>query len=93
VAAIRATGVPATTSYHAGPHLCNQVFYGVMHMLATEFPGVRGGFAHVPPTPDQVGVSGRTTGSLSVKAGADALGALVDTALAAGELAAPPTTP
>ncbi|WP_020664274.1 pyroglutamyl-peptidase I [Amycolatopsis benzoatilytica] len=48
VAAIQEAGVPAAVSYTAGTYVCNQVFYGLMHLIATEFPGLRGGFVHVP---------------------------------------------
>ncbi|WP_410563912.1 pyroglutamyl-peptidase I [Amycolatopsis sp. cmx-4-61] len=81
VAAIRATGVPASVSHTAGTYVCNQVFYGLMHLLATEFPGLRGGFVHVPFSPDQVAASGKPEPSLSVDCIAGALEALVDTAL------------
>ncbi|MBB1159069.1 pyroglutamyl-peptidase I [Amycolatopsis dendrobii] len=48
VAAIESAGLPAAVSYTAGTYVCNQVFYGLMHLIATEFPGLRGGFVHVP---------------------------------------------
>lgn len=43
-------GLPAEVSQSAGTFVCNHVFYGLMHMLATEpeWAGVRGGFVHVP---------------------------------------------
>jgi pyroglutamyl-peptidase len=81
VAAIRAAGVPASVSHTAGTYVCNQVFYGLMHLLATEFPGVRGGFVHVPFSPGQVAASGKAAPSLGVDRIADALEVLVDTAL------------
>jgi pyroglutamyl-peptidase len=81
VAAIRAAGVPAAVSHTAGTYVCNQVFYGLMHLLATDFPGVRGGFAHVPFSPEQVAASGKVAPSLGVDRIADALEALADTAL------------
>jgi len=80
VAAIRAAGVPASVSHTAGTYVCNQVFYGLMHLLAAEFPGVRGGFVHVPYSPGQVAASGKSAPSLSVDRIADALEILVDTA-------------
>ncbi|MBS2550604.1 pyroglutamyl-peptidase I [Catenulispora sp. NL8] len=52
VAAVRAAGVPASLSYTAGTFVCNHVFYGLMHCIATERPGTRGGFVHVPALPD-----------------------------------------
>lgn len=81
VAAIRAAGVPASVSHTAGTYVCNQVFYGLMHLLATEFPGVRGGFVHVPFSPEQVAAAGKAEPSLSVDRIARALEALADTAL------------
>jgi pyroglutamyl-peptidase len=80
VAAIRAAGVPASVSHTAGTYVCNQVFYGLMHLLST-LPGVRGGFVHVPYSPEQVAASGKAAASLGVDRVADALEVLVDTAL------------
>ncbi|MEU4247830.1 pyroglutamyl-peptidase I [Amycolatopsis sp. NPDC026612] len=85
VAAIRAAGVPAAVSHTAGTYVCNQVFYGLMHLLATEFPGVRGGFVHVPFSPEQVAAAGESAPSLSVPRIAGALEVLADTASAVTE--------
>ena len=85
VAAVRAAGVPASVSQTAGTYVCNQVFYGLMHLLATEFPGVRGGFVHVPYSPRQVADNGKAAPSLGVDQVADALDALVTTALTVTE--------
>jgi pyroglutamyl-peptidase len=85
VAAIRQAGVPASVSHTAGTFVCNQVFYGLMHLIATEFPGLRGGFVHVPFSPEQVAAAGTAAPSLPVGACTDALAALVDTALAVTE--------
>ncbi|MFC4056854.1 pyroglutamyl-peptidase I [Planomonospora corallina] len=54
VAAARKAGVPASVSHSAGTFVCNHVFYGLMHLIATDFPKVRGGFVHVPFAPGQV---------------------------------------
>ncbi|MFI9251004.1 pyroglutamyl-peptidase I [Streptomyces sp. NPDC053069] len=54
VAALRAAGVPAAVSHTAGTFVCNHVAYGLGHLIATEFPHARGGFAHVPWAPEQV---------------------------------------
>jgi pyroglutamyl-peptidase len=62
--------------------VCNQVFYGLMHLLATDFPGLRGGFVHVPSSPDQVS-DGEP--SLPVEQSATALNAVVDTVLSVRE--------
>ena len=54
VAAIRQAGLPARLSNTAGTFVCNHLMYGLLHLLATEYPGVRGGFMHVPFAPQQV---------------------------------------
>jgi pyroglutamyl-peptidase len=54
VTGLRQKGVPAAASLSAGTFVCNHVFYALMHLLATERPGVRGGFVHVPYLPEQV---------------------------------------
>ena len=50
VAALAADGVPAAVSQTAGTYVCNDVFYALQHLLATEpaLEGIRGGFVHVP---------------------------------------------
>lgn len=40
-------GIPAEISLTAGAYVCNEVFYGLMHMLRNK-PRVRGGFVHIP---------------------------------------------
>ena len=53
VAAIREAGLPASVSNTAGTFVCNHLMYGVLHTLATQYPGIRGGFMHVPFIPSQ----------------------------------------
>lgn len=47
---LRRRGLPAEVSQTAGTFVCNHVFYGLMHALATQpgLHGTRGGFVHVP---------------------------------------------
>jgi len=54
--AVREAGVPAAVSNTAGTFVCNHVFYALMHRLATTpaLAHARGGFVHVPYTPQQV---------------------------------------
>ncbi|MEU9115547.1 pyroglutamyl-peptidase I [Streptomyces sp. NPDC048483] len=78
VAAVRAAGLPASVSNTAGTFVCNHVFYGLAHLLATELPGVRGGFVHVPYAPEQV--VDRAQPSLSVASVARALREIAATA-------------
>ena len=46
-------GIPASLSLSAGSYVCNQVFYWLAHLIATEHPNSRGGFIHVPWLPEQ----------------------------------------
>jgi pyroglutamyl-peptidase len=45
--------IAAAISHTAGTFVCNQVFYGLAHALATRHAGIRGGFIHVPYLPEQ----------------------------------------
>lgn len=47
-ACLQESAVPVSLSLSAGSFVCNQVFYWLAHLLATEHPQVRGGFIHVP---------------------------------------------
>lgn len=53
LARLRTQTTPANISHTAGTYVCNQVFFGLMHLLSTRYPGVRGGFVHVPCLPEQ----------------------------------------
>ena len=53
VRAIRDAGLPASVSNSAGTFVCNHLMYGVLHLLNERYPGVRGGFLHVPLSPAQ----------------------------------------
>ena len=45
-------GIPAEISQTAGTFVCNHVFYGLMHSLRNR-RGLRGGFVHIPYSPEQ----------------------------------------
>jgi len=47
-------GLPAYISYTAGTFVCNDIMYRLLHLIETKFPTIRGGFIHVPFSPDQV---------------------------------------
>ena len=55
LAALQRDGLAAEVSQTAGTFVCNQVFYALMHALATRrgWGRVRGGFIHVPWLPEQ----------------------------------------
>ena len=65
VASIRAAGIPASLSNTAGTFVCNHLMYGVLYTLNKHYPGVRGGFLHVPYIPSQV-TGGRGIPSMSL---------------------------
>lgn len=50
---IREAGIPASVSQTAGTFVFNHLFYGLAHLIATEFPSIRGGFIHIPYLPEQ----------------------------------------
>lgn len=52
--AIRQAGLPAKVSYTAGTFVCNHLMYGLLYTLQKRYPGIRGGFLHVPFIPRQV---------------------------------------
>ncbi|MEY9845544.1 pyroglutamyl-peptidase I [Streptacidiphilus sp. MAP5-3] len=84
VAAARGTGLPASVSHSAGTFVCNHVAYGLAHLIATERPGLRGGFVHIPFAPEQV-LDGQRP-SLAIPAVAEGLRAIVSTALNGQEI-------
>ncbi|WP_083745574.1 pyroglutamyl-peptidase I [Variovorax sp. KK3] len=51
---LRTAGIPASVSNSAGTFVCNHLFFGLMHRIATRpAPGLRGGFIHIPYLPEQ----------------------------------------
>ena len=53
VAGIREAGLPASVSNTAGTFVCNHLMYGVLYHIEKCYPGMRGGFMHVPFVPSQ----------------------------------------
>ncbi|HEY8302165.1 MAG TPA: pyroglutamyl-peptidase I [Jatrophihabitans sp.] len=87
VAALRAAAIPSEVSWTAGAYVCNHVFYSLMHLLATERPGLRGGFIHVPYAHEQVLERAEAQPSLALESIADALRIAVSTTLQVGMVA------
>lgn len=54
VTAMREAGIPAQVSNTAGTYVCNHIMYQILYLIANEYPGRRGGFIHVPYSPQQV---------------------------------------
>ena len=82
VHALRNVGLPASVSNTAGTFVCNHVFYGLMHRLATRpaLAGTRGGFVHLPALPEQAARLPGTP-SLALDTQAQAMQLLLCTAL------------
>ena len=51
---IRKGGIPASISNSAGTFVCNHIMYGLLHLIHTKYPTVRGAFIHAPFIPTQV---------------------------------------
>jgi pyroglutamyl-peptidase len=51
---IRDAGLPSSVSNSAGTFVCNHIMYGLLYHLDKKYPGIRGGFIHVPFIPEQV---------------------------------------
>lgn len=51
---IKAVGLPSQVSNSAGTFVCNHLMYGILYHIAKDYPGVKGGFIHVPFIPEQV---------------------------------------
>ncbi len=51
--ALHDEGIPAHISNSAGTYVCNHLMFGLLHLLATSYPEMKGGFIHVPFLPEQ----------------------------------------
>lgn len=54
VQSMKDAGIPASVSNTAGTYVCNHIMYGVLYHIHKSFPGMRGGFMHVPFTTEQI---------------------------------------
>ncbi|MFF3501602.1 pyroglutamyl-peptidase I [Streptomyces sp. NPDC003247] len=81
-AAVQQAGIYSEVSLTAGTFVCNHVFYGLMHLLATEGKQRRGGFIHVPHTPEMPAVSAYGVPSMTVDTVTEGLRVVLTTAAA-----------
>lgn len=83
--ALQQAGMACEVSQTAGTFVCNQVFYALMHALATQpgFKRTRGGFVHVPYLPEQ------GTPSMRLEEIVDGLRLAIGCALATSSASAP----
>jgi pyroglutamyl-peptidase len=72
--------IPAALSHSAGTFVCNQVFFGIAHRLATARRRLRGGFVHVPFLPEQA-LHHAGAPSLPLQAMIDGIRLCIETAL------------
>jgi len=81
----RAAGIAASVSNTAGTFVCNHVFYALMHRLATRpvHGRARGGFVHVPYTPEQA--AGRDVPSMPLATQVEGVRTLLRSALRTGD--------
>lgn len=63
---VRRTDIPAEISYTAGTYVCNSLMYHVLYLADRRFPGLKGGFIHVPDLPHN-GKSNKLTPSMSLE--------------------------
>lgn len=59
-------GIPSSVSNTAGTFVCNHVMYGILYLIDRKYPGIKGGFIHVPYIPSQV-ITKPTMPSMSLK--------------------------
>lgn len=81
---IKGAGIPASVSQTAGTFVCNHIFYGLSHLIATEYPGIRGGFIHIPFLPEQI-IRNPGQPSMSVEHIVKALEIAIETAVSTKE--------
>ncbi len=48
VLAMQNESVPSHISYTAGTYVCNDIMYGLLHLINTKYNHLQGGFIHVP---------------------------------------------
>ena len=54
VKAIQEAGLPASVSNTAGTFVCNHLMYQLLYLIDKKFPGLKGGFMHIPYMMEQV---------------------------------------
>jgi len=73
VKSIKGNGIPASVSYTAGTFVCNDIMYRLLHLIATKYPKLKGGFIHVPFATEQAVDRPDGTPAMSVETIAKAL--------------------
>jgi pyroglutamyl-peptidase len=65
--ALNVEGISAELSLSAGTYLCNQVFYTLMHEIASQDLNTRAGFIHLPNLPEQAAQASTPIPSMSLE--------------------------
>ncbi len=81
---MRDAGIPAAVSYTAGTYVCNYLLYTLLYLIDTKYPGVRGGFIHVPYAMEQVVNKPLGTPSMDLRQIARGLETAVEAVVACG---------
>ena len=81
---LRDSGIPAQVSNSAGTYVCNNVMYALLHWLSQSAPGAKGGFIHVPLTPEQAASRSGTVPSLDAGIAARGLVTIMELMLGDG---------
>lgn len=76
---LQSNNIPAELSLTAGAYLCNQVFYTLMHHLATHGQSIPAGFIHLPACPEQATHFDKPTPTMSLETIKSALPLLLET--------------
>ena len=74
---IQERNIPASVSNSAGTFVCNHVLYGVCHLLATQYPGKRSGFIHIPFLPGRQVIDKKNMPSMSQEMMVEAIEAAI----------------
>ena len=82
---INASGIPALMSYTAGTYVCNSIMYNVLYLLDRRFPGVKGGFIHVPYATAQGVGKPSGTPTMEIATMAKAIEAAIEAAVSVDE--------
>ena len=82
---INASGIPALMSYTAGTYVCNSIMYNVLYLLDRRFPGVKGGFIHVPYATAQGVGKPSGTPTMEITTMAKAIEAAIEAAVSVDE--------
>ena len=78
-------GIPALMSYTAGTYVCNSIMYNVLYLLDRRFPGVKGGFIHVPYATAQGVGKPNGTPTMEITTMAKAIEAAIEAAVSVEE--------